>query len=592
LKALETYDLEMKKLLSSATLVSGLIFCTISPIQGAETLGRIGGDAAYFNIADSSSVDLLRDYKSIPLPTGTSVDERRDQSYYLPEEAFQKGLYIGLNGLGWNLLPGFSNFINYSSDCNGITYEECAKKKSDTSAYQAVLQPCFSKLDTDCISRFAVEYSDGKIEDSTPLKEMPIQNGYSKYVKTFEGDIKSNLPRGSSSWIWKFPQFKHRGGTLFVASVTLNATVKTDGVSSNFPNPYFELQILPTSVDDPAIRFFPEGGSQVIDPKVGGDGTFIGSGSLALKKDRYVKPEKMILEFRTTVPWTGWNVSTISGLTVSNSKIGANYHYSVAGKASIVPGISMSLPITSGNLNEVKSITNDFRCSGGVEDPGGCYASIQVSGKYGPGGVNSTVYSLLEKAELLTDRKASFARYFWYMISSYAANNKSSYQEPACLSNYPDIAPRGFISSNATFTQDTPPTWDAKRSEFTYQLAAFKKLPDGKDFLGDYSLLIPKTVAQCLWGSDVSGAKVSISVVNSDGTNQLAVSSSGAGKDWFSFYASGFHFSAPKIVAGIKSGTTTSVISKKSITCRKGKVSKKVTGTSPKCPAGYKLVKI
>jgi hypothetical protein len=581
----------MNKLLISAIVASGLIFCTISPTQGAESLGRIGGDIPYFKIADASGVDLLRDHKSKPLPEGTSVDERRDQGYYLPDGGYSKGFYIGLNGLGWNLLPGFSNYVSFSSDCNGITYEECAKKKSDTSAYQAVLEPCFSKLDTDCISRFAVEYSDGKIEDSTPLKEMPIPNGYSNNVKTFISDSKSNLPRGSSSWIWKFPQFKHRGGDLFVASVTLNSTTKIDGGSVKFPNPYFELQILPTSVDGPAVRYFPDGGSQVIDPRSGGDGTFIGLESFALKKDRYINPEKMILEFRTSVPWTGWNVSTVSGLVVSNSRIGSNFHYSVAGKASIVPGISMNVPITSGNFSEIKSITSDVRCSGGPEDPNGCYASLQISGKYGPGGGNSTVYSLLEKAELLTDRKATFARYFWYMISSYAANNKSSYQEPACLSNYAGSAPRGFISSNATFTQDTPPTWDDKKSEFTYQLAAFKKLPDGKDFLGEYSLLIPKTVAQCLWGKEISSAKASISVVNSDGTRQVAVSSSGGGKDWFSFYASGFHFSAPKVVAGIKSSNTSSVFSKKSIMCRKGKVSKKITGTSPKCPTGYKLIK-
>ena len=581
----------MKKLLASSMLAAGLIFSAMSPIQGAESFGRISGDAAYFNIADSSGVDLLRDYKSIPLPAGTLVDERLDQMHYLPDNSYSKGFFIWLHGLGWNLTPGFSNFTKFSSDCNGITGEECAKKPVDSAAYIAVLQPCFSKSDTDCISRFAVEYTDGKMEDSIPLKEMPVPAGYSKYVKTFAGDIKSNLPRGSSSWIWKFPQFKHRGGNLFVASVALNSTTKIDGNVTNFPNPYFELQILPTSVDDPAIRFFPDGGSQTIDSKVGNDGTFIGLDNLGLKKDRYIKPEKMILEFRTSVPWTGWNVSTISGLAISNSKIGSNYIYSVGGKASVVPEISTNVPISSGNINEIKTLSNDVRCAGGVDNPSGCYASLQISGKYGPGGGNSTVYSLLEKAELLTDRKASFARYFWYLASSYAANNKSVYQEPSCLSNYSEIAPRGFISSNATFTQDTPPTWNEKTYEFSYQLAAFKKLPDGSDFLGDYSLLIPKKVAQCLWGKDISGAKASISIVNSDGTNQVAVSSSGAGKDWFSFYATGFHFSAPKIIAGIKSAQAQTVKIQKSISCIKGKVTKKVTGTSPKCPVGYKLVK-
>jgi hypothetical protein len=37
--------------------------------------------------------------------------------------------------------------------------------------------------------------------------------------------------------------------------------------------------------------------------------------------------------------------------------------------------------------------------------------------------------------------------------------------------------------------------------------------------------------------------------------------------------------------------TGTAVIAKKTITCVKGKTTKKVTGTNPKCPTGYKLKK-
>jgi len=37
--------------------------------------------------------------------------------------------------------------------------------------------------------------------------------------------------------------------------------------------------------------------------------------------------------------------------------------------------------------------------------------------------------------------------------------------------------------------------------------------------------------------------------------------------------------------------TGTAVTTKKTITCVKGKTTKKVTGTNPKCPAGYKLKK-
>jgi hypothetical protein len=37
--------------------------------------------------------------------------------------------------------------------------------------------------------------------------------------------------------------------------------------------------------------------------------------------------------------------------------------------------------------------------------------------------------------------------------------------------------------------------------------------------------------------------------------------------------------------------TGTTVVDKKTINCIKGKTTKKVTGTNPKCPTGYKLKK-
>ena len=56
---------------------------------------------------------------------------------------------------------------------------------------------------------------------------------------------------------------------------------------------------------------------------------------------------------------------------------------------------------------------------------------------------------------------------------------------------------------------------------------------------------------------------------------------------------SGFEYSRPKLTIKMKPNykpTSGKSSAKKTITCKMGKTTKKVTGTAPKCPAGYKQV--
>ena len=76
---------------------------------------------------------------------------------------------------------------------------------------------------------------------------------------------------------------------------------------------------------------------------------------------------------------------------------------------------------------------------------------------------------------------------------------------------------------------------------------------------------------------------------------------------WLSLSAYGFTFSSPKISVKLIAPTVApaaspvvapsikpapaKVATQKSIVCAQGKNKKKLTGTNPKCPKGYKLVK-
>jgi hypothetical protein len=111
-------------------------------------------------------------------------------------------------------------------------------------------------------------------------------------------------------------------------------------------------------------------------------------------------------------------------------------------------------------------------------------------------------------------------------------------------------------------------------------------------------------VARCLYGFSNAPIRASVSVLSSDGSTQDVASELVTEKNgWMTLSAKNFTFSAPTIKVKLmqdkplKSSTEPSkqvapvkktIIKVKVINCVKGKMSKKVSGSNPKCPTGYK----
>jgi hypothetical protein len=105
--------------------------------------------------------------------------------------------------------------------------------------------------------------------------------------------------------------------------------------------------------------------------------------------------------------------------------------------------------------------------------------------------------------------------------------------------------------------------------------------------------------ARCLYGFTKAPVAASVSILSADGSSQVATTVLGERDGWLYLAANNFTFSSPIVkvkltqpkeeskpeAAPTNSPTTGS---KKMITCTKGKISKKVSGVNPKCPAGYK----
>ncbi len=175
--------------------------------------------------------------------------------------------------------------------------------------------------------------------------------------------------------------------------------------------------------------------------------------------------------------------------------------------------------------------------------------------------------------------------------------------------------PSGVLSSNATLLVPSPPKWNKENESLDYNLASTHFDANGKVVTGFYELRVSAAVAKCLWGNDLSQAKAQIQIYSTseNSVQSVEVSTLEIKDGYISFKASGFHYSANEIklkIVGAKnlqtsesktpnnpvSPTATPIAAapalkpttKLTIKCVKGKLIKKVTAISPKCPTGYK----
>ena len=99
-------------------------------------------------------------------------------------------------------------------------------------------------------------------------------------------------------------------------------------------------------------------------------------------------------------------------------------------------------------------------------------------------------------------------------------------------------------------------------------------------------------VARCIYGFSKAPISASISVVSSEGSADVATTVAAEKDGWIALSANNFQFSAPTIQVKFTQDAPVLVapksISKQiTITCIKGKTSKKVTAVKPVCPKGY-----
>jgi hypothetical protein len=208
---------------------------------------------------------------------------------------------------------------------------------------------------------------------------------------------------------------------------------------------------------------------------------------------------------------------------------------------------------------------------GGLGQDKGTFWSVMSGGVAG-----EDVFNLIDLyREPMKDTAAGTASY-WNIYSI------SSGQGSGCLSDTSKVL--GIASTNAMGFDSHAPSFES--GFLNYKVGGLHYLPGGKDLaLGTYDLVMRSETARCLYGFSKAPISATVSVVGGD-TTSVATTVVREKDGWLKLAAYGFTFSNKTLK--VKMTQKASSPAKKTITCVKGKTTKKVTAVSPKCPAGFK----
>jgi hypothetical protein len=160
----------------------------------------------------------------------------------------------------------------------------------------------------------------------------------------------------------------------------------------------------------------------------------------------------------------------------------------------------------------------------------------------------------------------------------------------------------GIVTTNSLVYSAGPPKYNKAEGSLDYKVLSPHLTATGDVAVGSYDLVLRSDVARCIYGFSKAPISGSISIVSESGQNNVATTVINEKNGWLYMSANGFSYSSPTVKIKLSqeaevvvatptptpSASAKPVIRAVTITCIKGKTSKKVTAVNPKCPAGYK----
>ena len=493
--------------------------------------------------------------------------------------------------------------ISAVSACSTYPDSHCVADEFQT--YIAELGACNSTLTSDCVDSVQATKSDGSVVTASFVKNFPDSTPLE-----FKGNSAVGLPAGSTSFLVDIPSAPHDGGSLYLVSAIQSAERQPNAASFNpagFAASIWAVTLKPGNFTlnapslDPThysgIGIHTLDGQQIGCTDVGGVLSSLTECAMPVAMPTDIS---FNLNLKLSVPVEGWFTGRASNVTTSVAKDSlGNQLVSISGNPVKVPTIfgwvaKDSAPAALSNFYNQIPAYNLYM--------GMSFCSKTTPGPCPPGPDMSILRSpffdqkSMDEAALwlpIVNNTATVAPTVWDMRSDQGSVDQSCSNATSGL--------QGIVNTNATVYISGPPTFDKNSGTFDYKVLAPHYLADKSVFQGSYDLVINSALARCLYKFTSAPIGATVSVVSSDGTNQVATSVVGEKDGFLHLGVYGFTFSNPTIQvkltqapvavasptpAPVAAAPVKTAPKTKAITCVKGKLIKQVlTGT---CPTGYK----
>jgi len=492
-------------------------------------------------------------------------------------------------------LYGLSNvrrgdFVKDMYLCDSLEDTDCTSPEIKAITFTSIFTQCETEVDKDCIDSFGI-----RNEDGTVTKAKFQRNWVPGPV--FKGDASRFLPTGYGPSTWTLTNDKGQTETYALSvGVNGNFELERNANKSEFESFFAAIQPireLPgAEYEGPVANVVRrgEGASQGWNTMFVEKGCQIAEKGLCGYRLPFNLEKTVVLKVRLSQPVQGWlhgrmkDANIVMSTAADNSQV-----VEISAKPLSIPSIygwvkwgelpqkvKELYPVgaggTSRNFNDFTTLDLSSRT---------LLTKSMVSGDYAINEMNLWL-------PLLND-KAAAMRTFWV---AQTIRGELPYDSQNCVRG------KGFtgvIGTNAAVYSDGPPKFDQNEQSLNYTVGASHFDSKGELFKGYYQLNLRSDVARCLYGFGSAPIQAKIEVSSSDGTPSVATTVIAEKDGWLKMTAAGFTFSTPRIKvkltqdAVVESALPAKVTAKKlTITCSKGKITKKVSGAKPKCPTGYK----
>jgi hypothetical protein len=496
--------------------------------------------------------------------------------------------------------------------CTSLTDSACVG--APVLQYKAQIGLCSDVLTNDCISEITVKNQDGSNIDFTTSSFPAARTG------DFKGDPSMGLPSGGPTPLITVPGLPHAGGNRYLIVVSAvgyklpdapkfnPASITASIYAVNIESKFNSLPGIQTS-----LNWYDK-----LDYSLGAwtnPTTACPIYTTTECAQPYAMPVNAQFGFKLKLsnPVKGWLHGRVDGISSDISlDSSGNQTISIQGNPVIVPsayGWAKKSEVSKSIADFYEKVRQPiggagFGCTNdptGGAATNGCDSKFWVSVLRFLRADQESMDEFLAWMPALQD-KATKAPTIWrWETMGSDGTSDACYQKTSNLS--------GFVSTNATQYLSGPPTFNKSEESLDYKVAAPHYLPNGKEFLGTYNLIINAQVARCLYGFTDAPIQANVSVTSADGQSRVATTSLSEKGGWLRLSANGFTFSSPVVkvklsqekavvaptptptpsATAIPSATAKPAAAKKtSITCVKGKTTKKVSAVNPKCPTGFK----